>query len=324
MNILVTGGAGYIGSKVVLDLEKKKYKVVVLDDLSTGYKSLVSKKSKFYKVNIQNENAVEKIFKKHKFNAVFHFAASLSVPESQSKPLKYYLNNVIGTENILKQISKNKIKYFILSSTCAVYGGINGGKVSENAPLMPESNYGKTKLLAEQLTKSFANKYSFKYAILRYFNVVGTDPDLKTGPIKNGSLFKNLTSSLRHSTAKINLYGTNYKTRDGSAVRDYIDVNDLSNLHLESFDKLKKSESFVLNCGYGKPLSVKKIITSFQKIANKKIKIQKKQRRPGDVEKVYADIRLLKKKFPKWKSKYSLFDSIKFSLEWEKKINGKN
>ena len=324
MNILVTGGAGYIGSKVVLDLEKKKYKVVVLDDLSTGYKSLVSKKSKFYKVNIQNENAVEKIFKKHKFNAVFHFAASLSVPESQSKPLKYYLNNVIGTENILKQISKNRIKYFILSSTCAVYGGINGGKVSEKSPLMPESNYGKTKLLAEQLTKSFANKYSFKYAILRYFNVVGADPNLNIGPIKIGSLFKNITFSLKHNIPKINIFGTNYKTSDGTAVRDYIDVNDLSNLHLESLNKLKKSKSFVLNCGYGKPLSVKKIITSFQKISNKKIKIQKKPRRPGDVEKVYSDVRLLKKKFPKWKSKYSLSDSIKYSLEWEKKINGKN
>ena len=324
MNILVTGGAGYIGSKVVLDLEKKNYKVVVLDDLSTGYKRLVSKKSKFHNTSIQNYDALEKIFKGYKFDAVFHFAANLSVPESQSKPLKYYMNNVIGTENILKQVAKNKIKYFILSSTCAVYGGINKGRVSESAPLMPESNYGKTKLLAELLTKSFANKYSFKYAILRYFNVVGADPDLKTGPIKMGSLFKNLTSSLVHSAPKINLYGTNYKTRDGSAVRDYIDVNDLSNLHLESFDKIKQSDSFVLNCGYGRPLSVKKIINSFQKIANKKIKIQKKQRRPGDVEKVYADIRLLKKKFPKWKSKYSLSDSIKFSLKWEKKINGKN
>lgn len=324
MNVLVTGGAGYIGSKVVLDLEKKNYKVVVLDDLSTGYKSLISKKSKFYKANIQNENALEKIFKKHKFNAVFHFAASLSVPESQSKPLKYYLNNVIGTENILKQISKNKIKYFILSSTCAVYGGIKGGKVSEKAPLMPESNYGKTKLLAEQLTKSFANKYSFKYAILRYFNVVGADPNLKTGPIKMGSLFKNISSRLRQSSPKINLFGTNYKTPDGTAVRDYIDVNDLSSLHLESFNKLKKSKSFVVNCGYGKPLSVKKIINSFEKIANKKIKIKKKSRRPGDVEKVYADVKLLKKNFPKWRSEYSLSDSIKFSLEWEKKINGKN
>lgn len=324
MNVLVTGGAGYIGSKVVLDLEKKKYKVVIIDDLSTGCKSLISKKSIFYKANIQDENAIEKIFKKYKFKAVFHFAASLSVPESQSKPLKYYLNNVIGTENILKQISKTKVKYFIFSSTCAVYGEVNGGRVSEKSPLMPESNYGKTKLLAEQLTKSFSSKYPLKYAILRYFNVVGADPNLKTGPIKEGSLFKNITSGLKHRIPQINLYGTDYKTLDGTAVRDYIDVNDLSSLHLESFEKLKKSNSFILNCGYGKPLSVKKVVNSFQKIANKKIKIKNKPRRLGDVEKVYADIKLLKKKFPKWRSQYSLSDSIKFSLEWEKKINGKN
>ena len=324
MNVLVTGGAGYIGSKVALDLEKKNFKVVILDDLSTGYRQLISNISKFYKINIQDEKSLDKIFKLYKFKAVFHFAANLSVSESQSKPLKYYINNVIGTENILKRIAKNKIKYFVFSSTCAVYGSANGGKVSENSPLMPESNYGKTKLLAEQLTKNYAKKFSFKYAILRYFNVVGADPFLKTGPINKGSLFKNITSCLSQKNPKIELFGTNYKTTDGTAVRDYIDVNDLSNLHVESLDKLKKSDSFILNCGYGRPLSVKKIITSFQKIANKKIKIIKKNRRPGDVEKVYSDVKYLKKIFPKWKSKYSLSDSIKLSLAWEKMINEKN
>jgi UDP-glucose 4-epimerase len=322
VNILLTGGAGYIGSHILGQLLEKQFKVLVVDNLSTGSRKLVNKKAKFFKIDICDKKKLEKVFK-HKISCIIHMAAALNVPESQKNPRKYYFNNVFGTQNILDLAVKYKVKKFILSSTCAVYGGVKG-KVSENSPLMPESNYGKTKLLAEQLTKSYAKKSSFKYAILRYFNVVGADPLLKTGPINKGSLFKNITLCLSKKNPKIDLFGTNYQTNDGTAIRDYIDVNDLSNLHLESLDKLKKSESFILNCGYGKPLSVKKIITSFQKIAKKKIKIQKKNKRPGDVEKVYSDIKLLKKILPKWKSQYSLSDSIKLSLAWEKKINEKN
>ena len=321
-NVLLTGGAGYIGSHILGQLLEKKFRVLVVDNLSTGSRKLVNKKAKFFKIDICDKKKLEKVFK-HKISCIIHLAAALSVPEGQKNPRKYYFNNVFGTQNILDLSVKYKVKKFILSSTCAVYGSAKG-KVSENSPLMPESNYGKTKLIAEELTKSYAKKFSFKYAILRYFNVVGADPLLKTGPINKGSLFKNITSCLSQKTSKIDLFGTNYKTTDGTAVRDYIDVNDLSNLHLESLNKLKKSDSFILNCGYGKPLSVKKIITSFQKIANKKIKIQKKNRRPGDVEKVYSDVKYLKKIFPKWKSKYSLSDSIKLSLAWEKMINEKN
>lgn len=321
-NVLLTGGAGYIGSNILEQLLEKKFRVLVVDNLSTGSRKLVNKKAKFFKIDICDKKKLEKVFK-YKISCIIHLAAALSVPESQKNPRKYYFNNVFGTQNILDLAVKHKVKKFILSSTCAVYGGAKG-KVSENSPLMPESNYGKTKLIAEQLTKSYAKKFSFKYAILRYFNVVGADPFLKTGPINKGSLFKNITSCLSQKKPKIDLFGTNYKTTDGTAVRDYIDINDLSNLHVESLNKLKKSDSFILNCGYGRPLSVKKIITSFQKIANKKIKIQKKNRRSGDVEKVYSDIKYLKKIFPKWKRKYSLSDSIKLSLAWEKMINEKN
>ena len=321
-NVLLTGGAGYIGSHILRQLLEKKFRVLVVDNLSTGSRKLVNKKAKFFKIDICDKKKLEKVFK-YKISCIIHLAAALSVPEGQKNPRKYYFNNVFGTQNILDLAAKYKVKKFILSSTCSVYGGAKG-KVSENSPLMPESNYGKTKLIAEQLTKSYAKKFSFKYAILRYFNVVGADPFLKTGSINKVSLFKNITSCLSQKNPKIDLFGTNYKTTDGTAVRDYIDVNDLSNLHVESLNKLKKSVSFILNCGYGKPLSVRKIITSFQKIANKKIKIQKKNRRPGDVEKVYSDIKYLKKIFPKWKRKYSLSDSIKLSLAWEKMINEKN
>ena len=321
-NVLLTGGAGYIGSHILGQLLEKKFRVLVVDNLSTGSRKLLNKKAKFFKIDICDKKKLEKVFK-YKISCIIHLAAALSVPESQKNPRKYYFNNVFGTQNILDLAAKYKVKKFILSSTCAVYGGAKG-KVSENSPLMPESNYGKTKLIAEQLTKSYAKKFSFKYAILRYFNVVGADPFLKTGSINKGSLFKNITSCLSQKNPKIDLFGTNYKTTDGTAVRDYIDVNDLSNLHVESLNKLKKSVSFILNCGYGTPVSVKKIITSFQKIANKKIKMQKKNRRPGDVEKVYSDIKYLKKIFPKWKRKYSLSDSIKLSLAWEKMINEKN
>lgn len=318
--ILVTGGAGYIGSKIAYDLLDLGYDVSIIDNLSTGYKNLIPSKSKFTKIDIKNFNKLNSYFSHNNFDAIFHFAASLSVKESQSNPLKYYKNNVLGIENILKCMSKYKVKYFIFSSTCAVYGNVKSVPINENSPLNPESNYGKTKMLAEYLLKNYAKKYKFKYAILRYFNVVGADNKMRTGQIYKGSLFKNLAVNLIKKNYLIKIFGNNYNTNDGTCVRDYIDINDLSNIHIISLKKLLKFKSFILNCGYGIGYSVKEIVDLFQKKI--KIKINKiyKQKRSGDVEKIYADNFLLKKTFPTWKRKFSIKKSIENTLKWEKQI----
>jgi len=321
--LLVTGGAGYIGSKVCNDLIDQGYKVVVIDDLSTGNKLLVNKKAKFFKIDIKDKNKISKVFTKYKFIAIFHFAASMSVPDSEKNPLKYYNNNVLGTENILKQGASNRIKYFIFSSTCAVYGSYGKNKIKETDPTLPENNYGRTKLLAEDLIKNYAKQYKFKFAILRYFNVVGADFKLRCGQLSKGALFKNISKNVTKNIFKVNIYGNNYDTKDGTCIRDYIDVNDLSELHILSYIKLNKFKSFTINCGYNFGFSVLDVINNFNKITNQTIKVKFLPRRAGDIEKIYCDNSFLKKIFPEWNRSFYIEDSIKYALAWEKIISSR-
>jgi UDP-glucose 4-epimerase len=318
--ILVIGGAGYIGSKVAYDLLDLGYDVSVIDNLSTGYKKLIPTKSKFTQIDIKNYKKLNSYFFYNNFDAIFHFAASLSVKESQNKPLKYYKNNVLGIDNVLKCVSRYQIKYFIFSSTCAVYGNVKKIPINERCPLNPESNYGKTKMLAEYLLKNYAKKYKFKYAILRYFNVVGADSKMRTGQIYKGPLFKNLSINLIKKNFSIKIFGNDYNTNDGTCIRDYIDINDLSKIHTMSLIKLFKFKSFVLNCGYGKGYSVKEIVDLFEKIIKKKIIKIYNSKRIGDIERIYSNNYLLKKIFPNWKREFSIETSINNSLKWEKKI----
>ena len=318
--VLVTGGAGYIGSKVSNDLIEKKFKVVIIDNLSTGYNFLIPKASTFVKGSVLNAGILDRLFKKYKFRAVLHFAASLSVEESQSNPIKYYDNNVIGIDTLLKVATKHNLRHFIMSSTCAVYGSTKNGSVNEDSYLLPENNYGKTKLLAEVILKNYAKKFNFSYAILRYFNVIGADNYLNIGPVKNQTLFKILSKNIVQKKYKINLFGNNYNTKDGSCIRDFIDVNDLSALHLEALREIKK-KSLEINCGYGQPLSVLEVVNNFSKIIGTKIKINNKSRRKGDIEKIYCDNKKLKKVFKNWKRKVNISQSIQAQLNWENYLN---
>ncbi len=320
--ILITGGAGFIGSKVSYDLINKNYKIIILDDLSSGSLDFIQKSSIFIKADIKNYTDItKKLFKyKNKIDTVFHFAASLSVEESNYNPMKYYNNNILGTENILKLAPHLNIKKFIFSSTCAVYGNINKTKISEKDATIPISNYGKTKLFSEIMIKEFSKKYKFKYAILRYFNVIGADSHLRSGQILGKSLFKNLSKNIVNKKFTINLFGNSYDTKDGSCIRDYIDVNDLSKLHILSMSKLNKRKSFILNCGYNKGYSVKEIVKIFSKIIKKKIKIQYRNKRKGDIKAIYCDNKELKKLFPKWKREFSINTSIKNMIKWENKL----
>lgn len=320
MRILVTGGAGYIGSKVCHDLLNKNHKVFVIDNLSTGYKKLIPKKAKFFFGDILNKKRVIRIIKKNNINAVMHLAASLSVEESERKPKKYFSNNVIGTKKLLQACSLCNIKYFIFSSTCAVYGNVNK-RLKENHAKNPKSVYAKTKLQGELLIKDFAKKNNFFYAILRYFNVAGADLKNNIGCINhNNQLIKNLCLSIKSKDYKLKIYGKRYKTKDGTCVRDYIHLNDISKIHLLSLNNLKKTKkSFMINCGYGVGYSVLDIIKKFENILKIKIiKIYSKKRK-GDVPFAVNNTSSMYKKLKFQFKKNSLERIIRSALKWELK-----
>ena len=318
-NVLVTGGAGYIGSHIVELLVKKKYNVFIIDNLSTGFKKLINKKAKFYKSDIKKIKKTKKIINSNNIDSIFHLAAYLSVGESEKKPKKYYYNNVTGTSNLLKACINSKVKNFLFSSTCAVYKDGNF-KVDENTKLLPKSVYGKTKLSGEKIIKHHAKKYNVNYGILRFFNVAGASPSGKIGQIKSGDqLFKNLSIALTKKNPKINIYGSNYNTKDGTCIRDYIHVSDIADLHLKILSKIDKiKKSVILNCGYGSGISVLQVVNAFEKKTKKTIKIMIKKRRKGDMEKIISINNKLKK-FIKWKPKYNNLNKIVDSaLKWEK------
>tara|TARA_A100000164_G_C21920897_1_gene780613 strand:- start:1201 stop:2169 length:969 start_codon:yes stop_codon:yes gene_type:complete len=318
-NVLVTGGAGYIGSHIVEKLIKRKKKVIIVDNLSTGYKKLVNKKAKFYLCDIKNFNQIDKIIKNNKVDSIMHLAAALSVGEGEKNPKKYILNNIEGTKNVIKSSIKNKVKNFIFSSTCAVYKD-KTKIVRENSKLKPKSVYGKTKLVCEKIIKKKLSKNGINFAILRFFNVAGASESGKIGQISLGDqLFKNLSLASVKSKPKIQIYGSDYDTYDGTCIRDYIHVSDISKIHIEVLKKIKnKRRSVILNCGYGKGISVLEAVYAFQTQIKKKIKIEYKNRRKGDMEKIIANNSKIKK-FIKWSpSKNRLIKIVKSCIRWEK------
>jgi len=319
-NILITGGAGYIGSHITEILLKQKKKIVLIDNLSTGYKKLINKKAKFFKLEIQNTKKINEIIIKNKIDSVIHLAASLVIGLGEKYPNKYYKNNVLGTQKILIACKGTKVSNFIFSSTAAVYkDGLY--KVSENSKLKPKSVYGKTKLKAEKIIKNFCSKEKINYGILRYFNIAGASPTGKIGLInKSDHLFKNFSREIFKKKPFLKIYGTNYDTIDGTCIRDFIHVSDIAEIHfkiLERISKLKKS--IILNCGYSKGTSVLEVAKEFERQSLKKIDILKLPRRKGDLGKIIASNDRLNK-FIKWKPKYNKLDLIvKSCLNWEKK-----
>ena len=317
--VLLTGGAGYIGSHVAEELEKTQFKTIIVDNLITGSKKLINKKSVFIKGNIKNIKLINKILKKYKVEHIIHLAALLNVSEAEIKKKKYYMNNVEGTLSLMKACKSTFVKNIIFSSSCAIYGSINGA-VSETKEPKPKGYYAFTKFKGEQIIKQYSKKYDLKYAILRYFNVAGASDSKKIGEINksHGHLFKNIAIASLKKKPIIKIYGNNYKTNDGTCIRDYIHVSDLANIHIKSLNFLrKKNKSFLLNCGYGKGYSVLEIVNFFKKINNRTI-IKFEKRRKGDVAKIYANTKkfnnLLKYKF-KFNSISKILNS---SIEWEK------
>ena len=320
-NILVTGGAGYIGSHIVEQLVKKNFlKIFIVDDLSTGHKRLINKKATFIKANINKTQLIKKIILKNKIDTIIHLAAKTIVTESEKKPKLYYKANVLGTSSLLDAAKNSSVKNFLFSSTAAVYGS-KIRYVNEKSKTLPDSVYGKTKLQAEDLVK---RNFKKNYIILRYFNVVGASPSKKIGLInKYGQLFKNFAVEILKNKPKLSVYGKDYNTKDGTCIRDFIHVSDLADIHLKVLLKASKdNKSVVLNCGYGKGFSVLEVVNNFKKFSKNKVIVKFEKRRKAEIVESVANVTKLKK-YLKWRPKFfNLSRMIKNSLDWEKRLAG--
>jgi UDP-glucose 4-epimerase len=319
MSILITGGAGYIGSHITESLVERKYNVIILDNLKTGHKRLINQKANFIKGDINNKKLVNNIIKQYNIQTIIHLAAYLNINEAEKNKLKYWNNNVKGTENLLSACKKSNIKNFIFSSSCSIYGNITGS-VNERAKPNPQGYYAYTKFKGEELIKKYAKKNKYKYAILRYFNVAGASSSGKIGQIESqGQLIKNIAIQSLKKNPVIKIFGNNYPTRDGTCIRDYIHVSDLADIHIKGLEYLENyKKSFILNCGYGKGYSVQEIVNIFKKI-KKNLLVKYQKRRPGDIAQVYSNTKKLNRLL-KWKSKYNDINKIiKSAMNWEKK-----
>ena len=319
-NILITGGAGYIGSHISEVLIKNKKKIFIVDNLSTGFKKLINKKAKFFKVDILKNEKIREIIVKNKIDSVIHLAANLIIGEGEKYPKKYFKNNVLGTINLLKACENTTIKNLVFSSTAAVYKD-GQYKVDEKSVVKPKSVYGKTKIKAEKIIKKFCKRNNINYCILRYFNIAGSSPSGKIGLInKSDHLFKNFSREIIKKKPILKIYGNNYNTKDGSCIRDFIHVYDIAEIHYKVLEKINKSNnSKTLNCGYNRGVSVLEVAKTFKKQTSKKVEILVSKRRKGDLVKIIASNDKLKK-FINWKPKFNNLNKIvKSCISWEKR-----
>ena len=323
MRILITGGAGYIGSHVCNLLIDKGFKVTVIDNLITGNKELVPKKAKLIIADIADEKTIEKVIINEKFDLVMHFAGLIRVDESVKEPEKYNEFNFEKAKKFLNICFKNKLFKIIFSSTASVYGNPKKQKVLETDPLDPLNPYAMSKLKLENFIISKSKELKINYIILRYFNVAGADERMRSGLISKFSshLIKRACEVAVGKREKLIINGNDYNTLDGTPIRDYIHITDLADIHLISARYLiENGKSEIFNCGYGKGYSVKEIVESFNKVLNKKINFEIGPRRDGDSEMVVANSDKFNNFFS-WKPK---FNDIKFilktAIDWEKKI----
>ena len=320
-NILVTGGAGYIGSHIIEILIKKRKNIFIVDNLTTGHKRLVNKKAKFFKLNILKTNELKQIIIKYNIDSIIHLAANLVIGEGEKRPKQYFKTNVIGTKSVLNALKGTKVKNFLFSSTAAIYKDGNY-RVTENSQIKPKSIYGKTKVKAENLIRFNCKKIKINYGILRYFNIAGASPTGKIGLLnKSDNLFKNFSNQIVKKNPVLKIYGTDYKTKDGSCIRDFIHVYDIAEIHLKVLEKINRlNVSKILNCGYDKGVSVLEVAREFKNQSFKNVKILRTNRRKKDIVKIIASNNKLKN-FINWRPKFnSLNKIVKSCLNWERKI----
>lgn len=320
--ILVTGGAGYIGSHVVMQLAARGERVVVLDDLSTGFREAVID-TPLVTGSVGNTALVERVLADHDVDTVMHFAAHTIVPESVSDPLKYYGNNTCATRALLATCSAHGVAHVVFSSTAAVYGMPASDYAEENSALAPINPYGSSKLMSEWMLRDLGAATDLRYVALRYFNVAGSDPRGRIGQStrKATLLVKVACEAAVGRRPHVSIFGTDYATPDGTGVRDYIHVEDLATAHLAALDYLRAGgNSETLNCGYGHGFSVREVLAGVERVAGKSLAIREEPRRAGDPPMLIARADRIRSVLG-WKPALDDLDEIvRTSLAWERKL----
>ena len=323
MSVLVTGGAGYIGSHMVQALVEAGENVVVIDNLSTGFSAFLPEGVPLFIGDAADENLVEGVIAQHKVESIIHFAGSVVVPDSMRDPLGYYRNNTMTTRSLLNAAVKCGVDRFIFSSTAAVYGNPDQVPVPEHAPTRPLSPYGSSKLMAEIMLHDVASAHNMSYVALRYFNVGGGDPQARIGLATVGAthLLKIAVEAATGQRAKIDVFGTDYPTPDGSCIRDFIHVSDLAQAHRAALDYLRSGgTSATLNCGYGRGYSVLETIEAVRRVSGRNFAVQYAARRPGDIVTMVADTSRIRSVLD-WTPQYDDLDTIaRHALAWEEKL----
>ncbi len=339
MKIIVTGGTGYIGSHTSVELMNQGFEIVIIDNLSNsnikvldGIKAITGIRPEFEKLDLCQAEKLDKFFEKHdQIDAIIHFAAYKAVGESVKNPIKYYYNNLVSLLNLLEAMKKHQVPFMVFSSSCTVYGEARELPVTENSPVQPaESPYGNTKQIAEEILQEFVNSQDKIQTIaLRYFNPIGAHPSSHIGELPIGepeNLVPYITQTGIGLRDHLKIFGNNYETPDGTAVRDYLHVVDLAKAHVATLKRLLTKENKkpyeVFNLGMGKGVSVLEMIQSFNRVSGKSLNYKVVDRRQGDIEKIWADTSFATKELG-WKTESSLDEAMKTAWDWEKQLNEK-
>lgn len=322
--VLVTGGAGYIGSHAVLALKDAGWPVCVIDNLVTGFRFAVPEGVPFYEGDIEDGALVTQIVAEQGVRAIMHFAGSVVVPESVEDPLKYYLNNTVRSRALIEAAVKGGVPHFIFSSTAATYGIPEVSPVAEDCPQRPINPYGMSKLMTEAMLGDVARAHPLNFCALRYFNVAGADPECRTGQSTAGAthLIKVAVEAALGKRESVGVFGTDFATPDGTGVRDYIHVSDLAAAHVLALEALTEqpTRSLTMNCGYGRGFSVLEVLDAVDRVTNRKIVRKLEGRRAGDPDSLISDNRRIKATLP-WEPKYADLDTIvAHALAWERKL----
>jgi UDP-glucose 4-epimerase len=322
MTILVTGGAGYIGSHVVRQLGERNQTVVVLDNLSSGFRPAVVH-GELVVGDTGDRELVGRLLRERRIETVMHFAAHTIVPESVTNPLKYYGNNTCSTRSLLQACQEAGVKHFVFSSTAAVYGIPAGGTAAEDSPTAPINPYGTSKLMSEWMLRDVAAATALRYVVLRYFNVAGSDPGGRIGQSTiNGTLLTKVACEVAvGKRPHVSIFGTDYPTQDGTGVRDYIHVEDLADAHLKALDYLRQgSESATLNCGYGHGYSVREVLATVERLNGRPLPTIESPRRAGDPPSLVAQADRIRQVLS-WVPRHDNLDAIvRSQLEWERRL----
>jgi len=322
--VLVTGGAGYIGSHAVLALKDAGWPVAVIDNLTTGFSFAIPEGVPLYEGDIEDGALLARIFAEQGTRAVMHFAGSIIVPESVENPLKYYHNNTAKSRALIAAAVTAGVPHFIFSSTAATYGVPEVSPVTEDSPKLPINPYGMSKLMTEIMLADTANAHPINYCALRYFNVAGADPQARTGQSTAGAthLIKVAVEAALGKRSHVGVFGTDYDTPDGTGVRDYIHVSDLAAAHVLALEALiaAPERSLTMNCGYGRGFSVLEVLDAVDRVTNRTITRELQGRRAGDPDSLISDNRRIKATLP-WVPRYADLETIvEHALAWERKL----